>query len=322
MQVNINKEQKLKVTSPVECLCISDDYSKLFSGQEDGSIRIYDLNCSGDYHLSKMIFEGHSDAVKTITYNNKNENLVTGSLDKKIKIWRKNVHGNWISHQQLDDHMGKILVILLNSETNEMFSASTENLIFIWKLCENTKKYEKKQILEGHKDSITSIQYNGTSRKLFSSSLDSLIICWRLNKENDKYEKSSVYKGHKLGVESLIYCRLSDTFFSGCKDSKIRVWKEWEDGDFETIQEFKEPNYNWVQCLQYAREQRLLISAGYDGTVRLWIKNVFGRFKCAKQIIPMDDWIYKFVYLERQKVIISCGVGESIMFTDVSNWVK
>ncbi|MBQ2387231.1 MAG: hypothetical protein II300_08135, partial [Bacteroidales bacterium] len=67
----------------VNSVAYSPDGTKIISGSDDGTIKIWDAN-TGKYLKT---LEGHSDWVNSVAYSPDGTKIISGSDDGTIKIW-------------------------------------------------------------------------------------------------------------------------------------------------------------------------------------------------------------------------------------------
>jgi hypothetical protein len=149
-------------TGGVFSLAVSD--GKLFSGAEDCTIKIWDLNTKACI----ATLRGHKNTVTSLAVSN--GELISGSSDGMLKFWNLNTRACIAS---LEGHLGE--VTFLGFFGGELFSASADNMIKIWDLNRKTCL----GTLAEHTGAIRFLDFFGG--KLFSASADHKIKIWDLN---------------------------------------------------------------------------------------------------------------------------------------------
>ena len=148
---------------------------KLCSGSADRSLRIWDWGLG----VSEFFFSGHEKWIKCLCQLDKDDVIVSGSDDMKIKIW-KNIGyrnridcNNWNVIKEYSGHTHSVRTLCqINEDT--FASGSFDGTIKIWNLNEN----EPIQSLEGHKSYVISV-INIKNGDLVSCSNDHTIKIWR-----------------------------------------------------------------------------------------------------------------------------------------------
>jgi hypothetical protein len=96
-----------------------------------------------DFNSGNLLQElsGHTDSVQSLTISNDNQYLISGSMDKTIRIWKI---PTGIEEQVLTGHSEGIITIL-SIDNKKIISASADTTIRIWGLKQELKQ-EHKQI--------------------------------------------------------------------------------------------------------------------------------------------------------------------------------
>ena len=81
-------------------VAISSDGTRIVSGLEDMSVRVWDASTGAELRL-----DGHSGAVFSVTFLSDGARIVSGSTDNQVCVsgvaahtnpWKPSSHGNWI----------------------------------------------------------------------------------------------------------------------------------------------------------------------------------------------------------------------------------
>ena len=193
-------------------LCVKIQFGLLFTGSYDNTLAIWKIpslstDCynftsikSNDYYKQLMQpqllrrLTGHQDAIKTMTFNG--TTLITGSLDKTIKIW------NFQTGQCISTYRGHSDAVLsLDSCGTYIASGSADKTVRIWHIDSRTC-----YTLKGHTDWVNCVKLDYESRTCFSCSDDFCIKMWDINE--NKLIKN--FKGHLGQVQKIVLLHLQD----------------------------------------------------------------------------------------------------------------
>ncbi|MEE0882640.1 MAG: PEGA domain-containing protein, partial [Bacteroidales bacterium] len=146
-----------------------------------------------EYKLLKTL-NGHSDDVYSVSYSPDGTKIVSGSLDKTVKIWDVNT-GQCL--KTLEGHSNVVTSVAYSPDGRKIVSVSGDKTIKIWDA--NTGQCLK--TLEGHSYWIKSVAYSPDGTKIISGSADKTIKIWDAN--TGKCLKT--LEGHTNSVFSVAY---------------------------------------------------------------------------------------------------------------------
>lgn len=252
-------------------------------------------------------YKGHRSGISALIQLKVNPKhyIISGSLDKTIKIWEIKSNYNCIATLEGHDRAINCLVELKNKN---LCSASSDSMIFIWDL--NTYQIISK--LNSHRSFIFGLIELNDGR-LISGSDDERIIIWKKNtydilgshnfgngvfslieiksfierkriavglgdcviwlcyinnKYYDSFEKTSL-KGHKGSVRTLL--QLNDgRLVSGSNDNVIKIW---DISDYKTNKccclYTINDHYLYINYLYQLNDGRI-ISCAFDDTIKIF----------------------------------------------------
>ncbi|KAK2714126.1 WD repeat and SOCS box-containing protein 1-like isoform X1 [Artemia franciscana] len=141
----------------------------LATGHVNGRIRIWDA-FSGHVLLELM---DHTDAVRDIAFAPDGSlRLVSGSLDKSLKIWDLKDDGNMI--KTLSGHKSHVFWCTWSPTSVYMASCGSENKVIVWDM----KRYKIHQTLVGHYNSVMACDFSPDGAILATASRDTRVILW------------------------------------------------------------------------------------------------------------------------------------------------
>ncbi|RKY10524.1 MAG: hypothetical protein DRP56_00720, partial [Planctomycetota bacterium] len=122
----------------VNTLAFNSDGSRLFSGSDDNTIKVWDTTTG----LELLTLKGHHDNIENLIYNSNSEKIVSFSNDAEIKIWRSAIlkSPNTVSMEELYELVNRIES---NIRTSERFAENSDPKN------EETAKKARKAIKEG-----------------------------------------------------------------------------------------------------------------------------------------------------------------------------
>lgn len=162
----------------------------LFTGFEDGIIKIWKLQFNENYSLEFIDelkgLKEHGQAIKCIKVSRISPcsyQIISGSQDASIGIWKMKGNGDSYLSQTLKSHKSAITTLKMHKRTNCLISGSIDKTIKIWSI-NQYNLYECVQTLEFHQSTVTALIANPLSNYFFSSDNTGHIVIWKhINKQ-------------------------------------------------------------------------------------------------------------------------------------------
>jgi WD40 repeat protein len=198
-------------TATVLSIAVNDEGNRIISGGEDGTIKKWALFSGKCLNTLK----GHKMNVMSVVFFN--EFIVSGSMDKTIKIWYDdivlpNVNGYCIS--TLRGHTEGVMSVVISND-NKIVSGSIDGTIKIW----NFGSEECLNTLKGHKDSVNSLVILNDN-KIVSGSSDNTLKIW----DSLSGTCLQTLTGHKGPIKSIALIKDNNKIISCSNDTTIKIW--------------------------------------------------------------------------------------------------
>jgi len=206
---NVRLAELAGVDSPARSLAVAADGRWAAIGQENGKIRLFDLQSGKLAHT----LEGHTAAVTGLSFGQDGTRLASGSLDKSFRLW------NPADGKQLAAHEtpAAVTAVALVAEDKQLATGGQDNVIRTWELGEEIKPLKD---LGGHGGPITSlaaIPPNGA--QLLSGSEDGTVRHWDVNGGNQIRQMA-----HGGPVQSVAVRADGQRFASAGSTTAARLW--------------------------------------------------------------------------------------------------
>ncbi|CAD8077812.1 unnamed protein product [Paramecium sonneborni] len=102
--------------------------NEFISGSCDVQIRVW-TNKQNHLWICQQILDGHCGYITCLILNNNENLIISGSEDKKIKFWIKQI--KWECQQTITDHSKDVYGLSLNNQQNQLISCSYDNTILV-----------------------------------------------------------------------------------------------------------------------------------------------------------------------------------------------
>ncbi|KAJ8404726.1 hypothetical protein AAFF_G00335890 [Aldrovandia affinis] len=258
------------------------------------------LRAAGD----QTVFPVHK-GVKTFDLCKKHNLLITGGMDRLIRMWNPYVPGKPIGF--LIGHCAPIFYLSISSEGSRIFSVSMDNIIKIWDIPDQSclfTAHPKASLIRGE---VSACLYSPSIKGLYvaTDSMALLAVRTRTQAQGD------LIVSHK---EPVLCCGYSEAFRQVVSCSEASVVKVWDFDTGSQVFEFGGAHgVSAITCLTFDPKGRRLVTGGRDGCLKVWN---FNNGQCLK-IFRKEDGsaeVCDCTYLKasRSTYVISVGWNRRI----------
>ncbi|MBQ2397508.1 MAG: TIR domain-containing protein [Bacteroidales bacterium] len=238
----------------VHSVAYSPDGSRIISGSDDNTIKIWDVNIG----TCLKTLEGHSNYVGSVSFSPDSIRIISGSYDKTIKIWDANMG---VCIKSLYGHSGYVQSVAYSPDGSRIISGSADKTIKMW----DSNTGECIKTLKGHSFWVNSVAYSPDGKRIISGSGDETIKIWDANlgiclKTLEEHSGSVWYVAYNPDGSRII---------SGSDDKTIKIW---DSNTGECIKTLKGHSYS-VLSVAYSPDGKYIISGSWDNTIKIWDSN-------------------------------------------------
>jgi len=148
-------------TKPTHVCSFGKEFSKIYSGSDDKTIRCWDLATAKE----TLNIKAHKDYIRSGSINEINtSHFITGSYDHTIKVW--DCRMNSVAMEM--NHGAPVECIIMHDNGSVCLSAGS-NYIKVWDMLGGGKLFNQ---FSNHQKTITTICFDDGCKRLFSGSLD------------------------------------------------------------------------------------------------------------------------------------------------------
>ena len=239
---------------PVNAIAYSRSANRLAVAAAN-SIHIYDANT----YKELIVLVGHTDSVLTIAFSPNGKRLISGSLDRTMRLWNTDT-GKLIRTRE--EHTAPVNSVAFSANGKRFWSASSENnTIRSWHARDSGRWSSESSPREV--DLITIVcSYRGeVEAKVLSGVPQQCLV------EVPRLGTWRITTGHADSVNVLTLYPDGKTLATGSRDKTIEVWNK-ADTD--------KPLYRLIghtesiTAIDFSVDAKLLVSGSSDKTVRLW----------------------------------------------------
>jgi WD40 repeat protein/transcriptional regulator with XRE-family HTH domain len=242
-----------------------------------------------DYEVGQVVgqFEGHTDWVTAVTFNEDGTKLASGSRDGTVRLWDVKRRD---SLKPFEGHEGWVRDITFRNGRKELASTGADGTIRLW----NTEMYTLIRAMPAHEALVESIAASPDGELLISGSQNNEVRIWR------GWECVHRAVGYKNPMWSVQFSPNSRYLLSGSSDGTMR---EWDVQDGQEIRAF-EGHRDWVKMAAYHPTLPLFASGSSDRSIILWDRQS-GRQQ--KKLEGHTSWISAIDFSPNGRQLASCS---------------
>ena len=238
----------------VKCLALNSKETTLYSGGEDNTIQIWNLQ----ENKRMALFDENCHSVNSIIIYDKDKKMISATADQTISIWNLD---DSVNLPFLEGHFRKINQIEATSDGKYAFSCSHDQTVIMWDV--NTKTQLK--IIEGFKSAVKTLALtrNKVNKKLITACYDGNVKVWSVSSTFDV----NILSDFELYTEiTSVEIRNDDKeFFLGGYDSFIKIY------DMESYKLQRTLSNNAaIERLLLSPDNQRLVAAGRDRLIKVW----------------------------------------------------
>ena len=244
---------------------------KIFTGHQDGKIRVWKVSSKNprnhkrigslptfkEYVKSSMnpknyvevrrhrnaVKVKHFDAVSSLSLDEEEGLLYSGSWDKTLKVWRVEDSKCLDSINAHEDAVNAVVAAFGGC----VLTGSADGTVKVWRRKNDGKKAKHvlDRVLLKQENAVTALAVNRLAKVVYCGSSDGLVNFWECDQKGG-FSHGGVLRGHKLAV--LCLAAAGNLVFSGSADKNVCLWKRDEHG-FHTCHSILTGHTGPVKCI-------------------------------------------------------------------------
>ncbi|KAL0945602.1 hypothetical protein HGRIS_014986 [Hohenbuehelia grisea] len=244
------------VNSGVTCISFAHDSTRIASGSNDKTIRLWDA-ATGEQIGAPL--SGHASDVTSVTFSPDGNRIASGSDDKTIRLWDA-ATGEQIG-APLSGHDRLVASVAFSPDGTRIASGSYDNTIRLWDAATGEQIGAP---LSGHDSDVNSVVFSPDGTRIASGSDDKTIRLWDAATGE---QIGAPLSGHDRLVASVAFSPDGTRIASGSYDNTIRLW------DAATGEQIGAPlsgHDSEVNSVVFSPDGTRIASGSDDKTIRLW----------------------------------------------------
>ncbi|CAL8347862.1 unnamed protein product [Arctogadus glacialis] len=291
VQPSTNVEQKIK---------------EITEGISEGKAKKVQLNWTPQPRpaCDQTVFSAYK-GVKTYDLCKKHDLLVTGGMDRLVRLWNPCVPGKPTGI--LKGHAAPIFYLCISSEDGQIFSVSMDTTVKIWDIEDQSCVFTtqpKASLIHGD---LSACLYSPCMKTLFIAADHMCLLSLKTRRR---------IPGHVIAShgEPVMCCGYSEQLRQVVSCSEGSVIKVWNIDTGRQVFEFGEAHgTSAVTCMTFDPQGRRLITGGRDGCLKIWNFNNGQCLKLLKregECQEICDCAYLTIH--RNVYVISAGWNRKI----------
>ena len=247
---------------PVRAVAFSKDGSRIISGSQDNTIRLWD---SEGGQLLKS-FRGHDGAVRTVAFAQSDQVILSGSHDNSIRKWNISEYEEIrvLQGRVLEGHVDAILSAGFSPDGERIVTASRDRTARTW---ETFTGQPLKVFAEGHSFLATSAAFFPGGKRLATGAVDNTVRIWDVDSGTQL-----VRLEHTGRAAALTVSNNGKWAITGGDDNSARIWNA-ETGELAYVfkgGENSKGHNNEVTAVAISENDQQLLTGDSSGRVFIW----------------------------------------------------
>jgi WD40 repeat protein len=285
---------------PVNTIAISADDRYLVSGDEGGTVAIWNLTMP----QQPIATYCNNHAIFAVALSPDGSQIASGDKNRRVQLRRTASVTNSLQElradfSSLDAHHGFVYSVRFSPDGKILASGGADRRIRLW----NTQTGKIIYTLDGHQESVMAVQFMPNGKILVSAGADRTIRFWDLDRKQllktiDAHTQTihalaiggdgkliisgstdrtvqvrqlgtsthHTLQGHQDGVLAVAISPDCKTIASGSMDGIANLW----DVNTQQLISSVQAHQSAVKSIVFASSERALITASWDRTIKVW----------------------------------------------------
>ena len=249
---NFGEFPSIKCNSSVDCVAYSKDGEYLAMGVG------YDVEVwaiTPKWQIKIATFEEHQNKVMCIAFDPNGERMVSGSVDKTLKLWAAKTGKELAT---LKGHTDYVNSCAFDPKGERIVSGSEDKTLKLWA----AQTGKELATLKGHTGSVNSCAFDPSGELMVSGSHDHTLKLWAAQTGKEL----ATLKGHTGSVNSCAFDATGGRIVSGSEDNTLKLWDAQTFNELATLK----GHTDYVNSCAFDPKGERIVSGSRDGTLKFW----------------------------------------------------
>jgi G protein beta subunit-like protein len=204
-------------TGNVTSVGFQKDRKWLYSGSEDGTVKIWDIRTPGFFQRNYS--SPNKSAINTVIVHPNQAELIGGDEKGSLFVW--DLTANKCSHRIAPlEEKNAIRSVSLSSNTELLAAATNKGIVYIYRL-DKAEKFKLTHKIAAHNGYVLKCLFSPDVNYLATTSSDKTIKIWDCT---NNFTLSKVLTGHDGWVWDCAFSADSAYLISGSSDKRAKLW--------------------------------------------------------------------------------------------------
>jgi len=213
---------------------------------------------------SVMTLRGHSDEVHGMAVSPDGKRIVSGSVDKTVKVWDAATGAELMTLRGHDEGVGSVA---FSPDGKRIVSGSEDNTIKIWDAATGAEL----MTLRGHSDKVWSVAFSPGGKRIVSGSRDKMVKVW----DATNGDELMTIRGHQRMIGPVSFSPDGRRIVSGSMDWTIKEpWnqtiKVWDAATGAEVMTLRGRHTDIILSIAFSPDGERIVSGSFDETVKVW----------------------------------------------------
>jgi WD40 repeat protein len=243
---------------PVRAVAWNPDGTRLVSGSEDGSIRLWDPKSD----RALRTYRGHSGWVTSVAFSHDGCRIASGSEDRSIRIWdvdqKTETSAGPVPSLILEGAGDGVQALAWSRDDKRIVAASNDGVLHFW----NAQSGAESKPLPGGQGQIRSLAFSPDGKTLATAGWDGLILL----RDSTTGVPKQTLRGHTYGVTGVVFSADGKRLASSSEDRTVKLWDLVSGRELLTLT----GHAAGVTGVSLSADGAMLASSCWDQKVRVW----------------------------------------------------
>jgi serine/threonine protein kinase len=235
---------------PINAIAISPYGEYLISGDDGGTVAIWNLNMS----QQPIATYCNNNPIYAVAANPNLSQFASGDKNRRVQLRRRESIANSLQEYS---HNGSVHSLQFSPDGKILASGGADRQIRLW----NTETAKISCTFDGHQDAVLALKFMPNGKILISAGADRTIRFWDL----DRKQLLKTIEAHDQAIQALAISQDGQIIVSGSSDHTVRV-RQLGTSDSQIFQ----GHQGSVLAVSISPDRKTIASGSADGIVNIW----------------------------------------------------